>query len=251
MKHFLITILSLLATSILHSQNGNGVEKRSYFTTSIGIAEPPRIDGSIDEPVWELADWSSGFIQNEPDNGKAPTSDTRFKILYDEKYLYVAIQSFDNEPDKIERRLSRRDGFAGDWVGVIFDSYFDKRSAFNFVVTTAGVKGDEFLSNNGFNSDTSWNPIWDTRTQIDEQGWTAEMRIPLSQLRFGNADEQVWGLQLIRRDFRNAERSFWQHIPANAPGWVSEFGELRGLNGLTLQKQLEIQPYLLMQLDTY
>lgn len=251
MKLFPIAILSLLATTILHSQNGNDIEKRSYYTAPIGSTEPPRIDGSVDEPVWELAEWSSGFTQNEPDNGKAPTSDTRFKILYDEKYLYVAIQCFDNEPDKIERRLSRRDGFAGDWVAVIFDSYFDKRSAFNFVVTAAGVKGDEFISNNGNNSDVGWNPIWDTKTQIDEQGWTAEMRIPLSQLRFGNNHEQVWGLQFIRRDFRNAERSFWQHLPADAPGFVSEMGELRGLIGLTPQKQVEIQPYLLTQLDTY
>jgi hypothetical protein len=251
MKLFVITIVSFFATIYLQSQNGNGIEKRSYYTTSIGSAEPPRIDGTIDEPVWELGEWATGFIQNEPDNGKAPTSETRFKILYDEKYLYVAIQSFDDEPEKIETRLSRRDGFAGDWVGVIFDSYFDKRSAFNFIVTAAGVKGDEFLSNNGFNSDAGWNPIWDTKTQINEQGWAAEMRIPLSQLRFGNTQEQVWGLQVVRRDFRHAERSFWQHIPADAPGWVSEFGELRGLTGLTPQKQLEIQPYLLTQLDTY
>lgn len=251
MKCFFIPIFCLLITFYSFSQNGNGIEKRVYHTTSIGSMEPPRIEGLIDEPVWDLVEWTSDFIENEPNNGQNPSNQTKFKILYDDKYIYIAFRCFDSEPDKIERRLSRRDGFEGDWVEINFDSYFDKRTGFSFTVTAAGVKGDEFISNNGNNWDTSWNPIWEAKTQIDEEGWTAEMRIPLSQLRFGNAGEQVWGIQSTRRDFRNAERSTWQHIKANPPGWVSEFGELRGLKGLKPQRQLEIQPYILTQLDTY
>jgi hypothetical protein len=251
MKRFFISIFSLLIAYTSFSQNENNIEKRVYYTTAIGSMEPPRIDGLVDEPVWELIEWASDFIENEPNNGQNPSNQTKFKILYDEKYIYVAFRCYDSEPDKIERRLSRRDGFEGDYVGIIFDSFFDKRSGFSFVVTAAGVKGDEFISNNGNNRDTGWNPIWDTKTNIDLEGWTAEMRIPLSQLRFGSHEEQVWGLQAIRRDFRNAERSYWQHIPPNPPGYISEFGELRGLNEINPQKQLEIQPYVLSQLDTY
>ena len=146
--------------------------------------------------------------------------------------------------------MGRRDDFPGDWVEINIDSYNDDRTAFSFTASASGVKGDEFVSNNG-NFDGSWNPIWYLDTKIDSDGWTAEMRIPLSQLRFGNEQEQVWGLQSTRRYFNNEERSVWQPLPANPPGWVSEFGELRGLIGLKPQKQLEIQPYTVAQLDTY
>ena len=105
-----------------------------------------------------------------------PSQQTKFKILYDEKNLYIAVRAFDDEPDKIEKRLSRRDGFEGDYVEMHIDSYHDLRTAFSFTVTAAGVKGDEAISENGENFDESWNPIWYTKTNIDEEGWTAEMK---------------------------------------------------------------------------
>ena len=226
-------------------------EKKSYTTKAIGQNTAPKIDGIFDETVWDIVDWTGDYVENQPDNGTAPTEQTKFKIVYDEKNLYIAVRCFDAEPDKIVKRLSRRDGFEGDWVEFNIDSYNDDRTGFSFTISAAGVKGDEFISNNGNNWDSSWNPIWYAKTQVDAEGWTAEIRIPLSQLRFGNEQEQTWGLQSTRRYFRNEERSLWQHVLPNSPGWVSEFGELKGLIGLKPQKQLEIQPYLLTQLDTY
>lgn len=172
------------------------------------------------------------------------------KIIYDDKNLYVAFKCYQEDPSTIEKRMGRRDSFSGDWVEINIDSYNDDRTAFSFTASVSGVKGDEFVSDNG-NFDESWNPIWYLGTKIDDDGWTAEIRIPLSQLRFGNEHEQVWGLQSTRRYFNNEERSVWQPLPANPPGWVSEFGELRGLIGLKPQKQLEIQPYTVAKLDTY
>ncbi len=224
---------------------------RSYTTQHIGINEAPKIDGIIDEAAWDTVEWTSDYVQNQPDNGAAPTEQTKFKVLYDDKNIYFVFLNLDAEPDKIERRLSRRDGFEGDWVEFNIDSYHDKRTAFSFTVTAAGVKGDEFISNNGNNWDPSWNPIWYVKTQITEEGWVAEVRIPLTQLRFSNEQDQTWGLQSTRRYFRTEERSLWQHVLPNSPGWVSEFGELKGLIGLKPQKQLEIQPYGVAQLDTY
>lgn len=227
------------------------IEKRSYTTNSIGTAEAPKIDGVIDETSWDLVEWTSDYVQNQPDNGKPPTEQTKMKIVYDDKNLYVAFVCLDKDPDGIVKRLSRRDGFEGDWVEFNIDSYNDDRTGFSFTINAAGVKGDEFISNNGNNWDGSWNPIWYVKTQTNAEGWTAEMRIPLSQLRFGNEEEQIWGIQSTRRYFRAEERSLWQPIAQNAPGWVSEFGELRGIKGIKPQKQIEIQPYLLGQLDTY
>ncbi|MAY21910.1 MAG: hydrolase [Flavobacteriaceae bacterium] len=226
-------------------------EKRVYTAASIVGTGSITIDGKIDEGAWNVVEWTTNYTEFEPDVGTPPTEQTKMKIAYDEKNLYIAFRCYEADPSKIVNRMGRRDSFAGDWVEVNIDSYNDDRTGFSFTVSASGVKGDEFISNNGDNWDTSWNPIWYVDTQIDAEGWTAEVRIPFSQLRFGNNEEQVWGLQSTRRYFKNEERSTWQPLPANPPGWVSEFGELRGLFGLKPQKQLEIQPYTVAQLDTY
>ncbi|WP_025741048.1 DUF5916 domain-containing protein [Aquimarina pacifica] len=226
------------------------VIKRIYSTKPLS-GKSITIDGIIDESGWDIVEWSGEFIEHRPDENTPPSQQTKYKIVYDQKYLYVAYRCYDTEPDKIEKRLSRRDGFAGDRITINLDTYHDKRTGFSFTITAAGVKGDEFISQNGSNWDPSWNPIWYTATAIDDQGWTAEVKIPLSQVKFGKSKEQVWGLQIIRAFFRKDERSVWQRIPQDAPGWVSEFGELHGLVNIEPQKQLEIQPFVGAQLDTY
>ncbi|MBC2838737.1 DUF5916 domain-containing protein [Robiginitalea sp. SC105] len=227
------------------------VPKRSYTTTGIPPADAPVVDGVLDEAVWERVSWDGDFIEQRPDENTPPAQQTRFKILYDAKNLYVAIRAFDTEPEKIVKRLSRRDGFDGDWVGIFIDSYNDKRTAFGFIVSAAGVKGDVFESNNGNNEDDTWNPIWYVRTSTDTEGWSAEMRIPLSQLKFSDAPEQVWGLQVMRRFFRDEERSVWQRLPIDTPGFVSEFGILTGLRDIESQNQLEIQPYTVAKSESF
>lgn len=225
-------------------------DKRVYTTASIVGKGEITIDGKIDDEAWNVVEWSSDYVEFQPDVGTEPTEQTKMKIAYDDKNLYIAFICYENDPSTIENRMGRRDDFPGDWVEINIDSYNDDRTGFSFTMSASGVKGDEFISNNG-NFDDSWNPIWYMDTQITSEGWTAEARIPLSQLRFGNNEEQIWGLQSTRRYFKNEERSTWQPLPANPPGWVSEFGELRGLIGLKPQKQLEIQPYTVAQLDTY
>jgi len=247
----ILLVFSILTIQITVAQNvSSNIEKRSYITKQINNSKVLIIDGILDEESWNLVEWTTDFTEFEPDVGTAPTEQTKMKIIYDDKNLYVAFKCYQADPSTIEKRMGRRDDFPGDWIEINIDSYNDDRTAFSFTVSVSGVKSDEFISNNS-DFDTSWNPIWYLGTQIDDDGWTAEMQIPLSQLRFGNEQEQVWGLQATRRYFNNEERSTWQSVPANPPGWVSEFGELRGLIGLKPQKQLEIQPYTVAQLDTY
>ncbi|MBT8177909.1 MAG: hydrolase [Eudoraea sp.] len=250
-KQLAFYVFFLLFGAVSAQDSLTVVPKKSYTTKSLEQASPPVIDGSLNDDSWNLVGWGGDFIEFQPDENTAPSVETKFKILYDSENLYVAFRCYDPEPDKIERRLSRRDGFSGDWVEINIDSYFDKRTSFSFTVTAAGVKADEFVSNNGNNWDDSWNPIWYTKTRIDAEGWTAEMRIPLSQLKFSKSNNQVWGLQATRRFFREEERSLWQRKPIDTPGWVSEFGELHGLVDLEPQKQLEIQPYTVAKLETY
>lgn len=247
-----VCALSLFAQTVFFAQDSTDVvQKRTYTTQFLNTIPSPEIDGLLDDPGWDIVEWQGNFIERRPDENTQPDQDTKFKIVYDEKFLYVGIRAYDSDPDKIEMRLSRRDGFQGDWVGIFIDSYHDKRSAFGFITTAAGVKADFFSSENGNNEDESWNPIWYTKTHIDQEGWTAEMKIPFSQLKFGKAKEQVWGIQVDRQYFRGAERYAWQRIKQDTPGFVSEFGLLDGLIDLVPQKQLEIQPYTVAKLETF
>lgn len=227
------------------------IPKKIYTTKALDGQEAPVIDGKLDDPVWEIVDWAGDFIENRPDENTPPSYQTKFKIIYDDRFLYIGVRCYDAEPENIVKRMSRRDGFEGDWIEFNIDSYHDKRTAFSFNVSVAGVKGDELVSENGNNWDDSWNPIWYTKTNVDAEGWTAELKIPFSQIKFGKEKNQVWGLQSTRRFFREEERSLWQRVPLDAPGWVSEFGELHGLKDIEPQKQLEIQPYTVARGITY
>nr|WP_299339431.1 DUF5916 domain-containing protein [Allomuricauda sp.] len=251
----LLLVLALLSFCVnafaVNPDTTQVVAKKIYVTQAIGEIKPPDIDGMLNDQAWDIVEWTGDYVEFQPDENTPPSYQTKFKIVYDSKFLYIGVRCYDEEPDKIVKRLSRRDGFDGDWVEFNIDSYHDQRTAFSFTVTAAGVKGDEFVSNNGNNWDGSWNPIWYTRTNVDEEGWTAELKIPLSQLKFSGADDQVWGLQSTRRFFRAEERSLWQRKPIDQPGWVSEFGELHGLKNIEPQKQLEIQPYTVTSGETY
>ncbi|MDH3711243.1 MAG: carbohydrate binding family 9 domain-containing protein [Cyclobacteriaceae bacterium] len=232
------------------AQNGSASEKKVYTTARVSQAAPT-IDGIIDDQAWSQVEWGGDFVQWQPNSGESPAEPTKFKILYDDKNLYLAFKCYDKEPEKIVRRMSRRDGFEGDWVEINIDSYFDHLTAFSFTLSASGVISDEAVTNNGNNWDSSWDPIWYAKTAVDQEGWTGEARIPLSQLRFGNKEHHVWGLQLTRRYFRKEERSTWQHVPVDAPGWVHLFGELRGISGIKPQKQLEIAPYALAKMERF
>ncbi|MBL4905694.1 MAG: carbohydrate binding family 9 domain-containing protein, partial [Flavobacteriaceae bacterium] len=146
-----IQLLSILIVSLTFSKSIYGqmeypetVEKRIYTTKKITTA--PIIDGKLNDATWDAVAWDGDFKQWRPDEGKNPTQKTKFKIVYDEKNLYIAIRCYDTDPSKIVKRLSRRDGFDGDWVEVNIDSYHDLRTAFSFTVSSAGVKGDEAIS---------------------------------------------------------------------------------------------------------
>ncbi len=211
----------------------------------------PRIDGMINEEAWNQVQWEGEFIQTMPKEKISPSQQTQFKIIYDEEFIYVAIRCFDSSPDSIDTRLSRRDGFDGDWVAISFDSYHDKRTAFTFTVNAAGVKSDGASSNDGNGFDDNWDPIWDVKTSIDNLGWCAEMKIPFTQLRFANNKKYTWGLQLWRRLYRKNEESLWKFKSPKDAGWVSHYGELTGIENIRPKKQKDITPYTVGKSKTY
>jgi hypothetical protein len=253
MQRFKILLILLFSSPLVSfSQQKQIISKKVYTIQRISETEIPTIDGKLDDTIWNNnSDWESNFTQREPIENALPSEETSFRIYYDSKHLYVGIKNFDKQPEQITDWMSRRDGFEGDWVEVVFDSYHDLRSAFSFTVTAAGVKGDKTITQNGKDEDITWNPIWYAKSTITNEGWVAEMKIPLSQLRFGNEEHQIWGLQVIRKYFKNDEISVWQRVPIDASGWISEFGVLQGLHGLKPQKQLEIQPFVVTSLETF
>ncbi|MCP5046707.1 MAG: carbohydrate binding family 9 domain-containing protein [bacterium] len=220
-----------------------GNNNKIYRISRLDSAAPV-IDGRIDDPAWKGAEWGRDFIQKSPYEGTKPSQETAFKILYDRRNIYIGIRAFDTEPEKITRRLTRRDSLdSGDWVEVVFDSYHDRRTGFIFLVNAAGVKSDSLVSNDGDNWDDNWDPIWQVKTAIDAKGWTAEMSIPFSQLRFGYREKQTWGLYVGRFIHRKQEISEWKLIPQKASGWVSLFGQLQGLEGVKPKRPVELVPY--------
>lgn len=225
-------------------------QDRPEYTTTRIVGAAPVIDGVLDDEAWNTVPWGTDFNQRQPDDSAPVSQETAFKILYDDRFIYVAWRAFDTEPELIEARMGRRDDFPGDWVEINFDSFNDKRTGFSFSTSASGVRGDEFISNDGNNWDDSWNPTWFSKAKVDDQGYTVEARIPLSQLRFGKADSQEWGLQVNRELFRKGEASSWASVKQTQPGWVSRFGKLKGLEGIKPRKPLELQPYLLGQVRT-
>ena len=253
-NYFLLAlILLLLGTS--HALLSNGENKINNagktYTAHRLTTDPPIIDGCMDDTAWKETEWAADFVQKSPYEGKPPTENTAFKILYDQKNIYVCIRAFDTKADEILRQMSRRDNRVGDWVEVVFDSYYDQRTGFAFSVNAAGVKHDLLISGDGDSRDTSWDPTWEVKTTWDTEGWTAEMQIPLTQLRFGRKDHHTWGLQVTRFLHRTQETSEWKLIPRNASGWVSLFGELKGLEKLSPRRRFELLPYTVGRYETF
>jgi hypothetical protein len=159
MKAPLLAMLLNLCFITSFADPGDTTIKRKKYVTA-HLNGTITLDGIINEEAWNGAEWGGDFIQWQPNEGHDPSQKTAFKILYDEKYLYIAYKCYDLAPDSIIKRMGRRDEFPGDWIEINIDSYHDLRTAFSFTLSVSGVRNDEFVSNDGNNWDASWNPIW-------------------------------------------------------------------------------------------
>jgi hypothetical protein len=207
----------------------------------------PAIDGRLDEAVWSMAPAGSDFIQREPNPGMPSTQKTEVRFAYDDDAIYVAVRMHDTRPDSVVGQLSRRDQEVySDWIYICLDSYYDRRTGFVFGVNPRGVKIDLALFDDT-NDDESWDAIWDAAARQDSLGWTAEFRIPLSQLRYStrnvSGEQVIWGMNVMRKIARTEEESFWSPIRRDQNALVSAFGDLHGLQGLKSPRRMEIVPY--------
>jgi hypothetical protein len=203
------------------------------------------IDGRIDESAWASAKPITELVQAVPDEGRPPSQKTEIRILYDASAIYIAARMFDSLGAKgVRSALARRDqvmngdnNLTSDHIAFVFDTFRDKNSRTWFELNPDGVKGDHQ------NGDPSYDPVWEGATKIDSLGWTAEFRIPLSQLRFSRAPEQVWGMQIWRTNDRRNEQDMWAFWRSNEYGGPAYFGTLEGINGVSQPRQMELVPY--------
>jgi hypothetical protein len=258
---FILTafLLGSASYSEVSAQSGSSVH-----TTPPPIARAVRrttgisIDGRLDEGAWAGTTPVAEFRQVRPNEGALATQRTEVRFLFDDGSLYVGARMYDSLGARgVRARLARRDQFldldfggppssTSDKFVVILDAYHDHLSRAMFEITASGVRG-EALDGGGSGLDAAWDPVWEGASNIDSLGWTAEIRIPYSQLRFTRDTLQTWGLQLIRVVDRLAERSQWAFWRQNEQGGPSRFGHLEGLMIHRRSAHAEALPYVVTQ----
>ncbi len=241
MKHTII-FLSIFAGVFAYEEPFDPNNYRQREIKAVRISEPLRIDGLLDETLYHGTSYSD-FIQYEPFNGAKATQKTDMWIAYDDAAVYVGARMWDSNPDSVVGRIGRRDAYLNsDIFEVIIDSYHDKRNGFSFQINPAGSKRDEVYFNDTW-TDDSWDGIWEGETTIDNQGWTAEMRIPLSQLRFSEKGEYVWGILPTRYIQRTGEWDYYIYHPLNESGAMSRTADLTEIREIHPPKRREYLPY--------
>ncbi len=210
---------------------------------AVRTRQPPEIDGHDSDEIWSRAPRFTEFREFDPELNGEPSLRTEFQVAYDDRNLYVFVRAHDPHPDSIMRALTRRDVRGpSDQLKIIIDSFNDRRTGFQFAVNPDGVKRD-FAVYDDTNEDGSWNGVWDVGTLVDSLGWTAEFRIPLSQLRYADAPSHTFGFGVWRDIERYRERVSWPAFLRNEQGFMSQMGRLSGIEGISSGRPLELTPY--------
>jgi hypothetical protein len=225
----LLAVAAVAAPCVASAQAPSAKTARAIRVT--GAA--PRVDGVLDDAVWTQAPVISDFVQKIPVEGATPGDATEVRLLYDDGALYVGARMRRRDPAAIRTSVTRRDGESDSEVFTVsLDTYLDRRTAYSFSVSSGGVRGDVYHSQDSEDSgrEAQYDPIWSARARVDAEGWTAELRIPFSQLRFKVTNPDAIGFAVTRTVARANETSTWPLLARSASGYVSSFGELRGLH---------------------
>ncbi len=238
-----IACLTLFPTStlLLFAQPAERKEAHAIRAAPGGI----RIDGRLDEDIWQRAQPLVDFEQAEPSEGAPPTDGMEIRFVYDDTALYIGARLL-SETGTIQAPMSRRDdGDQAEYLQIELDTFLDRRTAYMFGVTASGVRLDHFHpTDNEGDVDDQFDPVWEAKTEISAQGWTAELWIPFSQLRFNDQPERIWGLNVKRSRPQLNEQDYWVVVGRTERGWSSRFGDLRGIEGVRPKSRLEVLPYI-------
>ncbi len=241
----------LLTASPVEAQRAGGTDAPDGSTPRReAVAQPVRggpmvIDGRLDEAAWAAATPIGGLTQRQPEEGAAATERTQVRFMFDADNLYIGARLYRTDPDRIETQVSRRDQPGGaEELEISLDTYRDGLHSYTLGVTALGVRLDWLHPGDSWQPyDDSFDPVWEARVQRDSAGWTAEMRIPFTQLRFNVAPEQLWGLEVRRWIPSKNEEDLWAPIPSDVDAWASRFGTLAGITGVRPRRRIELLPY--------
>src|SRR3954447_19883276 len=216
------------------------------------VTGTPAVDGKLDEADWLRAQPATQFTQTDPVEGQPATERTEVRVLIGEDALYVGARLYDSSHRRVKTVLARRDdAVEADEFDLYLDTFHDHLSGVRFRITPGGAILDGILGSSaqGSDEDDSWDPVWESSARVDSLGWTAELRIPLSQLRYNSTANGVWGIQLYRKILRKGEEDWFSFVPKSEFGGVSRYAHLVGMGKLQPQRRLEMAPYLLARAD--
>ncbi|MEO5647346.1 MAG: DUF5916 domain-containing protein, partial [Chitinophagaceae bacterium] len=243
-----LIIVLLLAFQGLSTANAQAPRKQlpAKFTT-LSI----KVDGNIDDDAWKDAPIATDFIENRPNSGATERNKSEVKILYDNTSIYIAGYMHESTADSVSRELVGRDRIGNsDFCGVIFDTYFDKINAVGFYVTPYGEQYDAKYSSTG-GEDDNWNAVWESEAKVQKDGWTFEMAIPYSALRFTSKENQTWGLNITRRRQKTSQQFFWNPLDPKVNGLVNQEGEWTGIGKIKSPLRLSLTPYFSSYINHY
>ena len=242
-----LTVLIALLIPILLVCKGSGKSSPQKIVPAHNLKNIQiKLDGKLTEPIWKSSPIND-FTQKDPNEGKPATEETDVWVAYDNEYIYIGAKMHDSKPDSIDASLARRDNYiSSDWFAFYVDPYNDKKTGYFFAVNAGGTRLDGILFNDSWD-DWSWDGIWESKTTVDSDGWTAEMKIPFSQMRFNQSDSMTWGVNFYREIKRNNEKSYYVMVPKKESGFVSKFASLEGLNGINPKQRLEVMPYVVQK----
>jgi hypothetical protein len=219
--------------------------------SALKINTPIKIDGNLDEAIWKQAPVADNFIANQPRFGEPSSQKTIVHVLYDDQAVYIGAYLYD-DPALVRRQLTSRDGEQRrdvDFFSAFFDTYNDDQNGFQFLVTSRNVQSDgrlvaTLVSQFGLPSDYTWDAVWESNVRMQKDGWSVEMKIPYSAIRFSKKDVQDWGLNFQRYLRRTNESVFWNKVDPNQGGFVNQFGQLENVRDISPPLRLSFLPYI-------
>ena len=243
LKHKILFLLFILNFALFAQESNKTLKKE---LTASRVNSHISLDGVLNETEWQSAKTATDFVMFQPDNGKplAENKKTTVKILYDDEAIYIGAELLDDEPQKILKEITERDGFGtSDFFGVFINGYNDGQQDFRFFVTAAGGQAD-CLATDQMGEDYSWNAIWTSNVKITNTGWTVEIKIPYAALRFPNSNTQVWGLNFMREIKRDRQKFTWQHVNSQLGSFTVQAGILKGIENINTPTRLFLIPYM-------
>ncbi|OAV44100.1 hypothetical protein A3850_006120 [Lewinella sp. 4G2] len=211
--------------------------------TAVRTEAPIKMDGTLDEAAWSTAKPGSNFTTLNPVPGKPASERTEVRVLYNNVGLYVGAMLYDSQPDSILRELTERDDLGNtDFFGLSIDAYNSGQNGFTFITTPAEVQFDaQFSVNEG--EDENWDAVWVSKSALQADGWSTEIFIPYSALRFPSQDVQQWTINFVRQIQRKREKVFWSEIDPNVDGYFNQSGKLEGLRNIKAPVRIQATPF--------